>query len=156
MSLPGTTTLDVAKQWLRKRADRGENCPCCGQRVQFYRRKINSGMARALIAMYRAAGTDWVHKPTALKGLGAAARDESLLRYWGLMEEESAVRADGGRSGWWRVTPQGEAFLLDISRVPKYATIYDGRLLGMDATQMVNIRDALSDKFNYNELMAGG
>lgn len=148
-------TLTQAQAWLRNRVNEGERCPCCNQFAKVYRRKINSGMARALVAMYRYAGTDWLHKPTALSGLGAAARDESLLRYWSLIEEATEPRDDGGRAGWWRVTPHGEQFLLGHATVPKYVFVYDGRLLSLDQSERVSIHDALGDRFNYGDLMAG-
>jgi hypothetical protein len=120
-----------------------------------YRRKLNSGMAYALIRFWRAAGRDFAHKPTVLRGVGAAARDESLLRFWGLLEEEQARREDGGRAGWWRVTELGERFVLDRVRLPKYARIYDGRLLELDASQTLSVVEALGERFNYAELLAG-
>lgn len=153
---PAEVTLAEAQAWLRARIDDGERCPCCTQRAQVYRRKINSGMARAFIQFYRAYGTDWGHKPTALKGLGAAARDESLLRYWDLWVEADEPREDGGRAGWWQVTERGEQFVLGYTRVPKYARIYDSRLLRFDTEEFVTIKDALGDRFDYDELMRGG
>ncbi len=106
--------------------------------------------------MHRAAGLDWMHKPTVLSGLGAAARDESLLRYWGLTEEERGLRRDdGGRAGFWRVTSLGSEFARGLTRVPKYALVYDSRCLGLDGAEFVDIREALGDRFDYDELMAG-
>lgn len=57
-------TLAEAQQWLAERITGGARCPCCNQYSKVYRRQINSGMARSLIAMYRAGGLDWVHVPT--------------------------------------------------------------------------------------------
>jgi hypothetical protein len=154
MGLAGDVTLEQARDWLRQRTDEGARCPCCTQFAKVYKRAINSGMARALVTMYRVGGEDWLHKPTVLRGLGAAARDEALLRYWGLVEEEVAVRPDGGRTGWWRVTPKGGLFVLNVTTVQKYALVYDSRCLGLDGPQ-VSIVDALGTKFNLNDLMAG-
>lgn len=151
-TLPPDTLLTDARDWLRDRLDDGEKCPCCTQFAKVYRRKINSGMAYALLRFYNAVGREWGHKPDVLKGVGAAARDESLLRYWGLFEESTEQRDDGGRSGWWRVTEVGEDFALRRVRVPKYARIYDGRCLGLTG-ELIDIRDALGDRFSYEELM---
>jgi hypothetical protein len=147
-------SLVEAKEWLRARAERGARCPCCTQNAKIYKRPINSGIARALITMYRTSGTDWLYKPSVLKGQGAAARDESIARYWGLIEEELTVRPDGGRSGWWRVTPKGEDWILERLLIQRRAWIYDGRLLKFDGP-MVGIRTALGTKFNLNDLMDG-
>lgn len=103
--------------------------------------------------MYRAGKTDWIHKPTVLRGVGAAARDESISRYWSLTEEETSVRRDdGGRAGYWRITGLGERFVLAAVRVPKYAHIYDGSCLRLSGDP-VSIVDCLGDRFNYRELM---
>lgn len=146
-------TLGQLKQWLRQHASAGAECPVCEQHVQVYRRKINSGMARSLIRMYQVAGTNWVHVPTQI---GARSREEGKLAYWGLVEEEKAVRPDGGRTGYWRVTALGELFVTNPSvTVPKYARVYNGRALSLDNLEKVTIKDALGTKFNYNDLMAG-
>lgn len=154
-ALPPDATVTQARDWLRDQVEVGAHCPVCTQLAKVYRRKLNSGMAHALIRFWQVAGRDWAHKPTVLRGVGAAARDESLLRYWGLMEEEQERRPDGGRAGWWRVTDDGERFIHARSRLPKYARIYDGRLLSLDWSETLSIREALGSRFNYDELMAG-
>jgi hypothetical protein len=152
---PDDMTLGDARDKLRELVWDGHRCPCCTQYAQVYKRTINAGIARALIVMHRAEpGGDWMHKPTVLSGLGAAARDESIARYWGLLEEETTLRADGGRAGWWRVTPKGRQFVLGLISVPKYAHIYDGRALKLDG-KPVDIAECLGKKFDYRELMHG-
>jgi hypothetical protein len=146
------TTLQQIQAWLRQHADTGVDCPACTQRVQVYRRKVNSGMARSLIAMYTVGGRDWIHLPTQI---GARSREEGKLAYWGLVEEEKTKRPDGGRAGYWRVTARGEEFVKCRLSIPKYARVYNGRVLGFDTTTLVTIKDALGDKFDYAELMAG-
>lgn len=150
----GDWSLRDAQNWLRDQVDDGARCPCCTQYAKVYRRKINSGMARALVEMYVKARNDWIHKPTALSGLGAAARDESLLRYWGLIEESSEEREDGGRAGWWRVTELGSDWLHARVTVPKYARVYDGRCLGLTG-EPCTAAEALGARFDLRELMAG-
>jgi hypothetical protein len=143
--------LGAVKDWLRGQVHKGgARCPCCTQFAKVYKRQINSGMARSLIRMYRVAGLDWVHIPTALP---ARSREEGKLAYWGLVEEASEPREDGGRAGWWRITSKGEAFLRRQLKVPKYALVYDARRLGFDETEMVDIQDCLGARFNLTELM---
>jgi len=149
----GSWTLQDARAWLREQRSDGVRCPCCNQFAKIYKRPINAGIASAMIRMYRVGKTNWIHKPTVLKGVGAAARDESIARYWGLIEEEIEVkRDDGGRAGWWRITPKGEQWILGQILVPKYAYIYDARLLEVDGPP-TSIRTALGLKFDYEELM---
>lgn len=153
MATDPDTLLDEARTWLRMRREEGAKCPCCKQLTRVYRRRLNSGMAHALILLYKAAGTDWVHKPTILSGVGAAARDESLLRYWGLLYEAThAERPDGGRAGWWRVTAPGAEFVRGERSVPEYVVVYDGRGLRTEG-RMISIQDALGKRFNLNELL---
>lgn len=153
MSLPLRATLEDAKNWLRQRVDEGERCPCCNQFAKVYRRSIHATMARTLVIAYREHELDWFHLSTLTKSSGRGG-EESKLRYWGLLEEELERRPDGGRSGWWRITPTGAAFVQGSIEIPKYARIYDGRCLGLDGDK-VSIRDALGKKFNYDELMMG-
>lgn len=143
-------SIQAGKQWLLKQLEDGAPCPLCGQHAKMYKRKINSGMAKSLIHMYRIAGTGWVH----VSAIGAHSREEGKLAYWGLLEEQKASGTHGGRAGYWRVTDKGEAFLLGKISVPKYAKVYDGRVFGFEGDRVV-IEDALGTKFNYNDLMTG-
>jgi hypothetical protein len=148
------TSLKAAKAWLRERVDEGERCPCCTQFAKVYKRTISSSQAYALISMYKTAGYDFVHFPTLLnKGKRYRANDETKLQYWELIEEEFAVRPDGGRSGYWRITPKGVEFLMRRITVPKFARVYDNRCLGYLGPE-VTIDDALRNRFNYDEMMA--
>lgn len=146
-------TLLEARAWLRARVDDGEHCPCCGQYAKVYKRTINAAMARALIAMYHVDTTGtwgWMHLPTAVPG---ERGDACKTAYWGLIEEESVARPDGGRSGWWRLTPLGGSYVRGTITMPKYAKVYDGRCLGLTGP-LLSIRDALGTRFDYAELMA--
>lgn len=152
--LSDASTLREARDWLRVRAEDGERCPCCTQYTKVYKRKINSSMAADLIAMYRAYATEWGYLPTLRRRASRKGnREESKLRYWGLVEEEIERRPDGGRSGWWRVTEDGARFVRMEVTLPKYARIFDGRCLGLTGPP-VSIRDCLGDAFNYDELMS--
>ena len=143
------TTLKEVKAYLRENVEEGVDCPACTQLVKLYKRKINSGMAVSLIKMYRSAGLEWQHIPTTIP---AKSREEGKLRYWGLVEEEMERREDGGRAGWWRVTEKGRDFALGRITVPKYARVFDAKLFALEGEE-VGIREALGDKFDYNELM---
>lgn len=144
-----TRTLEEAQDWLEKRVSAGATCPCCSQLAKIYRRQIYGTMASELIKMYRTSGMDWFHMATVVTRGG----DSSKLTYWGLTEEDTSFRrSDGGRAGWWRVTPHGELFVKKEISIPKYAYVYDGRQLDLTGP-LINIEDALGKKFNYGELM---
>lgn len=153
MTLSPSTSIAQAKAWLRTQLDKGAECPVCTQHAKVYRRKINSGMARGLITMYRTYGAEWGHVPST-EGLSRLGGELARLRMWGLVEEATEKREDGGRAGWWRVTSLGVAFLRKGAVVPQYALIYDGRCLRLEGAS-VSIKDALGTKFSYEELMAG-
>lgn len=146
-------SLDDARRWLRQRLDAGVECPCCGQFAKRYRRQLNSGMALALVVFYRECGTQWGYKPDVLRGLGAAARDESLLRHWGLLEEATEDREDGGRAGWWRVTPKGKAFVQGELSVRKKLVIYNNFPEGFEG-RMTTVQQALGYRFRLDDLMS--
>ena len=155
MTLTTSDTIQAAKQWLHARLDKGAECPVCTQHVQVYRWSLYSTAGHALILFYRLGGTtEFVHS-SSLKALGHKGQgDASRLRNWGLLEEEKVRRPDGGRSGYWRVTALGEQFVKGVARVPKYAYVYNNRVLKLDGPN-VSIKDVLGKKFDYAELMAG-
>lgn len=153
-TLSPQTTLAQARAWLWEHIRPGANCPTCGQRSQLYRRQVNAGMAHSLIRMYWLGGASdlsWVHIPSALP---ARSREEGKLAYWGLAQESTEPREDGGRAGWWRVTPRGERYVLAQLSIPKYALVFDSEVWGFEG-EMVGITQALGTKFNYTELMEG-
>lgn len=145
------TPLGQIRAWLRVKGlqSDGARCPACDQHVKLYRRKLNSGMARSLIAMYQAGGTNFIHLPTTI---GARSREEGKLRYWGLVEEQAASRPDGGRAGYWRVTDKGAAFVGGVITVPRYAHVFNKTLHKLSG-EPIGIREALGDDFSYDELM---
>lgn len=148
-----TTPLGVARSWLRDRAiSGGERCPCCAQFAKVYRRKLTASTGMALVSMYREAGQRFVHVPDLLRNKAA---DEAKARYWGLIESRGDYRDDGSRrSGFWRLTDSGVAFVRRRIRVPRYALIYDGRCLGLEG-EPVGIAEVLGNRFDYGELMRG-
>ena len=148
--MSGEWTLAEARLQLQANLDDGLICPCCGQHAQRYRRKFNSGMARSLIRIFRRRGLDWCYIPAEIP---AKSREEGKIAYWGLLEEFTDMREDGGRAGWWRVTPRGRQFVLNSMRVPKIAIVYNAVCTGFDTSEMVTIQDCLGDGFDLSELL---
>lgn len=150
---PGITLAQV-KAWLRERLNdpegAGARCPACTQVAKVYRRPLHASMAAQLLRFYRYVGTDWGRRPQLFSG--RAEGDFAKLRYWDLIEEAAEERLDGGRAGWWRITPRGEAFTLGVARVHRYAIVYDARKLRLEGP-MVNVVDCLGKRFHYNDLM---
>lgn len=152
MKVSAQTTLTEAKDWLRAQLPKGARCPCCNQHVQVYRRPMYGTLARALIACYLAGGTDrYVHS----SDLGITLRGGEMgkLAYFQLVVEERAQRPDGGRTGYWRVTPLGADWLFGRRKVSKYAWVYDGQVRGYDGP-MVSVADVLDEPFDLRSLSA--
>lgn len=152
--MPDGVTLGHAREWLRDQAkEKGARCPCCTQFTKIYPRAINSHSARVLIAMWHKGGREsrgWVNLPD----LNLGHADEAKTRYWGLIERYPDLLRDDGsdRTGWWRLTADGVAYVNNRLRIPKYAHVFDSRLLGFDG-EPVGIEDALGRRFDYRELM---
>lgn len=124
-------------------------CPVCDQRVQLYRRKLHSGMAWALVALYRwdqkHPGKSMDYRRLLHRG---ASRDHGFLRYWDLAEADESK----GFKGFWRITALGREFVEEKVRVPK--AIYHFNWVCYEKTKgMTTIRYALGDKFDLDELL---
>jgi hypothetical protein len=159
---PDTPLKDAKIELNRRLMDRKQHfCPCCSQAAQLHRWSIYGTAAVALILLYRTGDTSRFVHTNEIKGqwfrdrIYAGQGDCSRLRHWGLVEREKDLRPDGGKSGNWRVTPLGAAFVLGEATVPKYILIYDNELKGMEG-EHVSISDAIGVPFNYREHMDGG
>lgn len=150
-ALGADPSLAEAKTWLMEQLQYGAPCPCCSQYAREYTRKLNAGMARSLVRMYRAGGArDYVNVNDVCLG---GSREEGKLRFWGLVVEATERREDGGRAGWWRVTGLGEMFVLGRVTVASHVRLYNNRFLGFQGHQ-VRIEQCLARDFDLVELMA--
>lgn len=149
-------TLVEAKKHLRANWERGVECPCCGQFVKLYKRKLTSAMAYVLILMSRRSGTDYFHVENWLKTENTPASlrgDFPKLRYWGLIEAQAGKRSDGSsRLGFYRITQAGRDFVAGNSTIPSHAHLFNQKFLGLTG-DLIDIRTALESKFSYDELM---
>ena len=146
----------------RKRAEimeaaEGEGCECpvCDQFVKVYRRKITSTMARQLLELHKRtiAGQEWVHGRDVVFG-GTGTGDFAKLQFWGLIEPKPHRVGDDGKktSGYWQLTNLGFAFCEKQTAVPLYLFIYNNQVL-RESDECTSIEGALTDKFDYRELM---
>lgn len=156
-------TIDEAKSYLRDNFDEGAECPVCRQRVQRYHRQITSSMAFGLLTIYiyflKHPEKRFVHVPTLAHDqqvpLAIFGGDFAKLRFWGLIESKSGDRDDGSwRNGWWGITEKGYQFIQHKILVPKGLAIFNQKPLGLEG-DYISIKDALGNKFNYDQLMVG-
>jgi len=139
-------SVDEASSLLAKQAEKGEHCPCCGQFVKAYRRRIRGNHARFLIDVARKTTDDepWIHYRKCVFG----GRDYNYLRHFGLAEMQE-------RRGLWRVTDLGKDFILDRATVPEWIAVYNNKVLDKSKGS-VSIRDCLQKGgFDYDALMDG-
>lgn len=148
-------TVEEAKVALATKTLDGAVCPCCKQVAKVYRRKLNSGMARMLIGLFRACRASvWVHV-SELRHIDVSG-DYAKLEHWGLIEAQTGMRDDGNpHTGYWRVTERGQRFVMNEMNVMKYVHLYNNILVDTSGPY-VDIRGALGDDFNYEELMGYG
>lgn len=151
MTISPDSTVAEARAWLKPRLAAGERCPCCTQRAQTYRRAITAGAAAALVHAWRTHRFEWFHTPDdpIIAKLGG---DWAKLAYFGIITDEGQRRPDGGRSGWWRITDTGAEYAKGNTTLPKYAVIYDGRLLDLEGPALT-IHAALGRRFDLRELL---
>lgn len=161
---PYEPTLRIVRKDLFDKAQhKAVPCPCCQRLVKIYKRRFNSGMALALVYIYReymhvrSGGSDaWVHVERLLRDKKAPTGtrgDFHKLRYFGLIEQAEGMRADGSpRNGYWRITTKGILFVEERVKVPTYAIFYNQEMLALDGPD-IGIRQALGTKFNYEGLM---
>jgi hypothetical protein len=163
-----TTTVAVAKDWLRHRAKKGARCPCCKQYVKIYKRALGSQMARWLIWLVRT--WDSRFEPSMLKVADNEAwidirlspvrgGDYAKLLHWGLVQHKLDVleKKNGAKdtrdSGFWRPTLKGIDFVNTRIKMPSHVYLYDNIKIGEETT-LITIEDALGKKHSYKELMS--
>lgn len=133
---------------------KGFYCACCGGYVKIYRRSFNSNMGLSLIALYRHTKGEFVKVEDFLTKNGyQRCGDFSYLRHYGLIEALKEKREDNSpRNGFYRITGLGRLFVEGKELVKEKFLIQNNKLLGFEGEE-INIIDALSNKFNYNDLM---
>lgn len=154
-------TVEEAKQELRANWETGIKCPCCGQLVKLYKRKIHWSMVVCLIRLYKlrekeinfgGRNDDYFHV-SRFGADGTYGGDFAKLAYWGLIEAKPAAAGSKSRiSGLWRVTGEGVAFVKDKIKIREFAEIFDGKRICLSGN-MIGVRDCLKSYFDYQELM---
>lgn len=157
--IPDDVTVAEARDQLREIA-RGEGgeCPVCKRQTKVRRRNLTSVAARAVAALYKHHGTHYAHMPTIVLAHLADVANQggyaTLGQYWGLIEEETVTRPDGGRAGYWHVTARGEQWLQGEITVSKYVDIYNARRLGEPYGDPVTAAGVLKTHFDLIPLRA--
>tara|TARA_R110002050_G_scaffold116946_2_gene233630 strand:+ start:9083 stop:9523 length:441 start_codon:yes stop_codon:yes gene_type:complete len=142
-------TIAEAKQHLRDSFKTGTVCPCCNKYVKAYKRKLNSGIARALIIMYRlgAHTGKYIHVQDefAKLKLRATTMDYAYAEKWKLIN-------DGEDLGTWTLTNKGVSFVKKQSLLPDHCLVYNGNVYSW-STDLISITEALTESFDYDKMM---
>lgn len=148
---PGKT-LDEARNEVAAVLGDGTDCPCCGQFVRGYKRKLNANMVVFLISLVRVSdrGARWVHH----SDCKYTGRDYSYVASWGLAETHEGTTPGKKMSGNWKPTARGLDFVDEVIRVPSHVFLYNNQRVGATG-KTVSAREALGKKFDYDELMRG-
>lgn len=152
MNIPDFETLEEAKQYLRDNWEAGVDCPCCKRFVKRYKVKLNSAMSIFLVNLYKHSLTS--SEPSHISNLvgNKVSMSYGWLRYWGLAENVKNTDPAKKGSGYWTITEEGKQFASGKTKVPSHAYFYDGKCYGHTG-ELVDIKDTLGTKFNYEELM---
>jgi len=153
-------TVAEARKILREKAREPDGCICCvcKQNVKVYRRKFNRTMAKFLVEMYKVdeEGIGWLHVASSdrILQITRGAGDFAKSRYWDLIEQRFDLV--GGKkvgSGDWRITQKGREFVEGKITIEKYAFVYNKHCLGFSEGEPLSIRQALGEKYDYEEMM---
>lgn len=156
MNIPDFDTLDEAKAFLRDNWDKGTNCPCCGQRVQRYNYKLFASSAFALIRLYRLGeGEHHIKQFAEATANTPRAPHFAELRFWHMVEASTNDDPTKKASGYWKITDAGKQFVEGTLRVKSRILMYNNKFVGFAPnSEIISIREALGNKFDYEELMA--
>lgn len=129
-----------------------QTCPCCGQVVKLYARKIHRTPARELIRLWHL-GPGFHHNREFKKDISAG--DFHKLAHWGLVEPKPNLDNPKKRcTGYWRITFKGVLFVKNQLKVARYCYVYN-RQVHSFSDEQISIVDALQSRFDYEKLISG-
>lgn len=139
-------TLTEAKELLQSQISNGAICPCCGRYTKIYRRKINSGMAKFLKALYnlnqinqKSYSASYVLKTMVSP---ANSLDYGVLVHFGLIKKVCANQ--------YEITQLGKEFVEGKSPAPKYVYVQNNVLV--DKSGKCYFKDAQKEKFTKENI----
>lgn len=160
MKLPEFDTHQEAKDYLRDNWRKGCHCPTCGQIVKLYKYKLDASKALGLICAYQLdkkhSGESFhlTREFSELLNKNANSLHYTKMQYYDfLIPDKSKDDPSKKGSGWWFFTQKGRDFVDGKTRAKSEFYVYDGKCIGF-GNGTVNIREALAEKFDYQELMA--
>ncbi len=157
-------SVDEARTHINKKIAEGVtiHCPVCDSLLKRYRRYLDHSKVRTLKILYdyteKNPTIEWVHIPnvlTELKVKSSRGGDFAKLRFWGLVEPHSGSRLDGSkRTGLYKITELGKAFVREETKVPAYIYMYQSRLYDVDEKiPLISFNESLDIHYDHKEQM---
>lgn len=154
MEINNNSTLQDVKQYLNNNYKDGCYCPACNQRVQLYKRKLSSTMAFCLIKFVLYTRKHGNH----FKKYSDILDDQNITPTqradWQKLAYFRLIQPNPDQSAEYKVTSNGFDFVHGNILMPQYANVMNKKVYGY-AMQQITIKQALSTKFNLDDLLNG-
>ena len=158
-------TLDEAIDWVIAWREKGCICPCCGRKNKVYRRNMRDSFIVEMVILYHyhlskngSNPDDWeyVHISTIKERTFHRLRELAKCGYegWELVVSQFNEGTKKRRSGSWKLTRRGEDFLRNLISIHAILWVYKDRVIDR-SKRYTTMREALSEHFDYEELMNG-
>jgi hypothetical protein len=134
----------------------GSICPCCLRFGRYYKRPLNSTMARSLmwlVQFQRKHKCEWVSVPNLAPKWLTRTNQLPTCRYWGLIESQGSTTPKVKCSGVWRATDLGRDFVDCKFEISDACIEYKTEVLQW-SENYVSIKEALGVHYDYQEVMA--
>jgi hypothetical protein len=145
-------TIAQGKDFVSKSAEIGCKCPCCDSLVHTWKKYIVSNATASLVRLV----AFYSNKPQAyhLDIFNQIPKDRnfSQLKLWGLIEEIENKDETKKTSGYFIPTQKGYDFVCRGLLIPKFVFTLNNQIIRFEEP-MINIMQALGDRFNYKSLM---
>lgn len=142
----------ILKADVKSKLLEGSECPTCTQFAKLYPVKVPAVAVKDLIRLYNLVnGEAWEYQHVN-EFANLASRSFAKLAFWELIEAEANEDTAKRTSGMWCLTSLGKQFVEQSVKIPNRAYIYDSQRRAY-SKDLVDIKTALGNKFNYEELM---
>jgi hypothetical protein len=145
-------TLEEAKAYLEQKFEDGANCPCCGQLVKLYERRLNMAQMIGLIRLVQLYEEEERYYHVTELNVCRTGGEFARLERYGLIAEETNDDPTKRTSGMWRPTQLGIDFACGMVSVPRSCYMFNGSIYGF-GDKKVFIYEVMKDKFDYSRLM---
>ncbi len=124
-------------------------CPTCGLKQKLYKKPLIGTAVYELILLYLIWKRD--RRPVHISNFSKQRSNFYTLKYWGMIRGSDKV--EGKRTaGLWEPTSIGIDFIRCNVGVYSHAETMNNKLVRFSG-DIINVREALKKKFDYDELM---